>query len=718
MIKHFTSKLFGKHIIKTMDNKRKSKFGNNKPKRFQKSQFDRKNYSNNSTKKPYRHLDQVTEAEVGISEFISDQPGFTGVLKARYSDFHVSEVDQNGEIAVLTNTNIPKDEKTNINYDSIDQSPIEILPQNKWEEIKEMVKTGSKEPVKFDVSNFNKEERTILHTKVKGIFGNKIDSNTVDEDDKRIVVFKKPTHGCKERYVWPEGRGQYVHFILYKEALDTMTACYKVADVIKIKPSYISYAGIKDKRAKTTQWLCIKQVEPWKLIIKSKPFRNIKIGNITFKDTPLKLGDLSGNRFKIALRNVVTENSTIEKAIEYAKENGFINYYGLQRFGNDKEVPTYTIGVKLLLGNWKEACELILKLKKSDDPTSDIVIAKKIYGETGNAEQAFNSLHRSKNNCLEAKLLQGLTKEKQNYVNALENIPRNMRLLYIHSFQSLVWNRMVSIRIKKYGLKPVENDLVVINDVFTEPEIDPIEAEEALVEDAIDAKAENEPEVQKTRQQVKALTESELSNYSIYDIVLPLPGYDVEYPENMKEEYKNELEKYGLTLEMPKQSVKTYTVSGGYRKILGRMQDLKWKIMKYNDPNNSLILSDFDVLRKIEEPKDLLDGKYKAVILEFTLDPSMYATMLLREIMKIDTSPSAQVKMNDYATPNESTKIIINDSKKEENIIIMNGLAHNSILNDKVKMEEFKRSIYGETAKRKTESIENDDSPKKLKTSD
>lgn len=55
---------------------------------------------------------------------------------------------------------------------------------------------------------------------------------------------------------------------------------------------------------------------------------------------------------------------------------------------------------------------------------------------------------------------------------------------------------------------------------------------------------------------MKALTESELSNYSIYDIVLPLPGYDVEYPENMKEEYKNELEKYGLTLEMPKQSVK------------------------------------------------------------------------------------------------------------------------------------------------------------------
>lgn len=68
--------------------------------------------------------------------------------------------------------------------------------------------------------------------------------------------------------------------------------------------------------------------------------------------------------------------------------------------------------------------------------------------------------------------------------------------------------------------------------------------------------AEKEIEVPKPRQQVKALTESELSNYTIYDIVLPLPGYDVVYPENLKEEYKEEVEKYGLVLEMPKQKVK------------------------------------------------------------------------------------------------------------------------------------------------------------------
>ena len=36
-----------------------------------------------------------------------------------------------------------------------------------------------------------------------------------------------------------------------------------------------------------------------------------------------------------------------------------------------------------------------------------------------------------------------------------------MKTMYVHSYQSLVWNNMVNIRIQKYGLVPVEGDLVI-----------------------------------------------------------------------------------------------------------------------------------------------------------------------------------------------------------------------------------------------------------------
>lgn len=62
------------------------------------------------------------------------------------------------------------------------------------------------------------------------------------------------------------------------------------------RPSAISYAGTKDKRAKTTQWACIRKREPSQIVNAAKRLRNIKVGGFTFKDQPLKLGQLQGNR--------------------------------------------------------------------------------------------------------------------------------------------------------------------------------------------------------------------------------------------------------------------------------------------------------------------------------------------------------------------------------------------------------------------------------------
>lgn len=51
-----------------------------------------------------------------------------------------------------------------------------------------------------------------------------------------------------------------------------------------------------------------------------------------------------------------------------------------------------------------------------------------------------------------------------------------MRLLYIHAFQSYVWNKVVSKRVKEFGLKPIVGDLVAEEEI--EENVEGLEDEE------------------------------------------------------------------------------------------------------------------------------------------------------------------------------------------------------------------------------------------------
>jgi hypothetical protein len=47
---------------------------------------------------------------------------------------------------------------------------------------------------------------------------------------------------------------------------------------------------------------------------------------------------------------------------------------------------------------------------------------------------------------------------------------------------------------------------------------------------------------------------------------------------------------------------RTYGFGGGYRHIILRPFDLKWKFVRYDKPSQKLILSDLDRLQQIELP--------------------------------------------------------------------------------------------------------------------
>ncbi|GAB1604999.1 pseudouridylate synthase 7 homolog [Argonauta hians] len=563
----------------------------------------------------------LTEKDVGITEYIGGHQGFHAIFKQRFSDFIVNEIDMSGEIVKLTDVSRPKSPAKVLSDVS------DCLSAENIEKLKEISTKRDKNSSVILEAGDDKAERTKMHQAIRDGFDG-LDSSTEVVNNKKVIkVVLHGARGGRDRGVWPATRGNYCRFVLYKENKDTMDAINFIANKLRIKPGQFQYSGTKDRRAKTSQLITVFRTTGERLFDLNKALKNICLGNFSYVDECLKLGQLLGNRFIIVLRNVTGNDAEIEKGLQSLKDSGFINYYGMQRFGTTS-IPTYHIGRALLHSNWKEAVELVLKPR--DGENDDIAEARKIWWETRNAKEALCKVPRFWG--LERLLLEGLSAQGgNNFANALLFIPRNTRLMYVHSYQSYVWNSMVSKRIKQFGLVPIIGDLVY---------------------DKTDMSGENS---ESCKESPITITADNLSKYTIHDVVMPLPGFDIMYPDNeVKSWYKEILSEDGLDIDNMRHSNKDYSLPGAYRKMVILSTDVSWKIYRYNDMTIPLSYSDYELLDGHKEPVSIEDGSLKAIKLCITLPPSCYATMAIREIMKTETSSAYQAKLSEEVADSDS----------------------------------------------------------------
>jgi len=634
-------------------------------------------------------FNNTKEEEVGITEFMCpENPGFKCVLKHRYSDFIVNEIDVNGNVVWL------KESNEDINNNNIissekkegEDGKIEELNEEKADEIikkifSEFLNEKEREDLNKLIVNYiykqhqindsievnfieDKDKRRQLHESIREHFPF-LDSQTIEDKEikeKKIkITYMTKQNMFKRRKVFPDKNKNILLFSLLKRNMDTIGAVEYISRLLHRTQKTIKFAGNKDKRGITTQRLSSFNTLPNEIITLTKNKRwnkNLEISNFSFSDKELRLGLLKGNQFCVCfrfvegLKDIKSDLDLITKSIN---EKGFINYFGMQRFGVGN-VSTHIIGKYIIKKKWKEAFSRIISTDNMFDAMKQVGLGKDVEKEIFEIEDKTKQmtiitdilkiLPKFTN---ESKLLFNYKKcGKNSYQSSFKSLSKQLQVLYPHSYQSYIWNMTVSYRISKYGRKLIIGDIVKKHESLYQEKN---QEEDCDIQEDEEKNENNENSEKKLEKMDKIftdnfdyITEENINKYSFYDLVIPIVGYEIYYPKNdIKDYIEDLLKKDDLSFKDFEYQAVNFNSTGYFRKVIEKpLNVVSYDIIKHDDPDIDLQTPYYNV-----EPHPKVSGdKYTSIRFVFQLPQSTYATMLFRELTKSSSSGSYQAGLS------------------------------------------------------------------------
>jgi tRNA pseudouridine13 synthase len=205
--------------------------------------------------------------------------------------------------------------------------------------------------------------------------------------------------------------GPFAVFRLSKTNLNTEQAVDIISRKFHISKKDIKYSGTKDKHANTTQYLSI-PARPGISGIQLDE-ENIKLEHVGFTDEPLSLGTLSGNRFIITVREI--EDKELHAIKSRHAGLTIPNYFDEQRFSSNN----YNIGLSILKRDYKNAVKYMCESSGIYSDTSTIYLAA----------------------------------HPNDYIGALQRIPKKTLLMFIHAVQSFIFNETLSNMLMENAMK-------------------------------------------------------------------------------------------------------------------------------------------------------------------------------------------------------------------------------------------------------------------------
>jgi tRNA pseudouridine13 synthase len=251
--------------------------------------------------------------------------------------------------------------------------------------------------------------------------------------------------------VTPGDRGPFAFYRLEKRGWTTPDALAAIRRRWQVAPQRLSYGGLKDRHAHTTQFLTIHH----------GPRRGLTHNTITLHylgQVPFPYGsrDIRANRFHITLRDL--SDAVAARALDDAAavaRDGLPNYFDDQRFGSVADGGEF-VAKKMILGQFEEALKLALTAPYEFDPPDEKRAKAVVTDCWGRWTECKDRLPRSH----ARSLVDYLVHHPTDFRGALARLRPELQGLYLTAYQSHLWNRILSERLTEVvpgdQLRPIE----------------------------------------------------------------------------------------------------------------------------------------------------------------------------------------------------------------------------------------------------------------------
>jgi tRNA pseudouridine13 synthase len=265
----------------------------------------------------------------------------------------------------------------------------------------------------------------------------------------------------------PTGQGPNTWIEILKNGKTTLDVVLDVARHLHLSRKRMGFAGMKDKSAVTRQWICVSNITPEELPDDLEDvLYNVKILDIKSNQKKLRIGQLKGNKFRIAIRDVEDADEACDNArsvLNSLEVTGVPNYYGYQRFGELRS-NTHLVGKALVEGNIKKAVDTYIG-NPTDGEYSQIYQARQLYDE-GKLQESYDLMPKSMR--YEKYMLQELIHsnkkgqlEEKDYIKSIEALPKPLKRMFVNAYESYLFNKIVNERSKIGINKYYPGDIII-----------------------------------------------------------------------------------------------------------------------------------------------------------------------------------------------------------------------------------------------------------------